>query len=77
MTEALTHVYIFPNHFVACFDSEGNQVAALQGRFEEIKAHLMPAIIYHRPQVEVIGPMRRAYDEAMKVAEETAKQWSR
>ena len=67
MTEALTHVYIFPNHMAICFDSEGNQAPALQGRFEDIKSFLIPAILYHKPSVEICCvEMKSAYEQAMK-----------
>lgn len=51
MSAKLKSVFVFPNRMVVVFDTNGEQVAILQGRWEDVKDRLLPLIEQDRPEI--------------------------
>jgi hypothetical protein len=49
----LTHVFVFQNGLVAVFDSYGKQIPMLQGRWDDVKDKVIPAIEASKAIVEI------------------------
>ena len=59
MSAKLKSVFVFPNRMVVVFDTNGEQVPVLQGRWEDVKERLLPLIEKDNPEVnDAVGVVK-------------------